>query len=232
MAKFSGERLEFSLKYKGIQSATSIMLSDVQDSVFSVDWKIDTKTVFNWLFKIHNSYLSESSLNQCRTLNSEKRINQKNIKQNLSVKYDWENLTAITNLDSSWQIPSQGCYDLLYMIYKLRSIETTGLDSTQFIVDIEGQIWNVQVSILGEEELENDLGISIAEKVELTFIPFGKTANRKWKTDLLNNRISKPNAKVLIWLGPSPERLPLVMHFGTDESSVEMTLQQFSINDK
>ena len=232
METFTGEHLEFSMKYKGIQSATSVMSSSVQDTVFNITWKINTKSVFTWLFKIHNIYTSQFSLKECRTLKSEKKINQKNIQQNLSIKYDWEKLTAFSNVDSTWEIPSLGCYDLLSMIYKLRTIEKQNLDSSHFVVDIESQIWNVKVNILGEKKLKNNLGISTVEKVELTFLPFGKTAKRKWKTDLLNNRISKPNSKIQIWFGPFPKRLPLVMKFGTDESSVEMTLQKLSTNNQ
>lgn len=230
MTSFANEKLEFSMKYKGIQSATCTMSVDVQDFVFNATWRINTKPVFNLLFKIRNTYQSEFSLNQCRILKSEKKIVQKNIHQNLSIKYDWENLAAISNVDSTWQIPSQGCYDLLSMIYKLRTIKSNELDSTRFIVDIESQIWNVHVSLLGNEKLENDLDISNVELVELTLLPYGTRVKRKWKTDLLNNRISRPNAKVQIWLGPFPQRLPLKMRFGPEDSGVEMNLNSYSKN--
>ncbi|HQG45351.1 MAG TPA: hypothetical protein PLG50_06810, partial [bacterium] len=65
-----------------------------------------------------------------------------------------------------------------------------------------------------------------ARQVVLRFSRRGGAAARAWKTDLLTNRIVRPEGLLTVYLGPPPANLPLLLQFGPSDQRVIMRLKR------
>lgn len=223
--QFDGERLEFSMKFKGVNSANSILQTNVADSLFHINWKVKTRSLFKWLFLVDNEYNSFLNVNDCSIFSSNKNIHQKNVAQEFTTQYNRDNSHAISNFTKEYNVPN-GCIDILTMLYFLRVLEKENIEQTSFIIDVESQVWNVSFKLV---QLEDKKENHNTDFIEATFLPFGEIKKREWKTDLLTNRIARPDGKMIIGLGPYPHRAPLLLMFGDSDSRVNMFLDKRSL---
>ena len=115
------------------------------------------------------------------------------------------------------------------MLYEIRRADLKVNNQVNFVLDIEGQLWTASGVVESGKSIDGSFSDLSARKIELHFKPFTKVIPRKWKTDLLTNRISKKGSKLLIYLGPKPESLPLLLRFGHDGSTVEMKLKERTV---
>ena len=130
-----------------------------------------------------------------------------------------------TDTGLSWQI-APGCLDLLTMLYRIRLHDFSPRDSLTLVVDVESQLWRVSAQRATVENIDGGFRDLPAERIEVDFTPYENLTPRAWKTDLLMNRIGRPGKMLIIWLGPPPQRLPVLMRFGGDDSPVEMKLER------
>ena len=220
--RFDGEQLEYSMKFKGVNSAKSNFQALVDDSLFTIHWDVETRSIFNWLFHIENKYRSAFNTENCELLSNHKLINQKNIFQDYSINYDWQNKLARSNFTKAWNVP-EGSVDILTMLYLIRLLEKEEIENTRFVIDVESQIWNASLKLL-QQDSEGTSAIPDVDCIEVTFHPIDNVKKREWKTDLLTNRIARPGGKLTICLSPPPQRGPLSLSFGPPDSRVEMKL--------
>jgi hypothetical protein len=224
--RFDGEILKYSMKFKGVNSANSILESDVENSRLHIKWSVKTRSLFKWLFFINNEYNSFINIRDCLLLSVNKSIDQKNITQEFKIQYDWDKKQAIPNFTAAWKIPN-GCVDILTMLYLIRTLDKDEIEQTHFLIDVESQIWNVSLEIIQPDKKTSSANPNF-DSIKALFLPFGEIKKRKWKTDLLTNRIARPEGQMIIVLGPFPQREPVLLIFGDSNSRVEMRLKKTS----
>jgi hypothetical protein len=236
LRSLTGEHLEYSLKYLGITAAKAQFYLNAGDSsspspTVEIAAQVETRPISDLLFHIHNRYSTLVNLASGLPVMAEKNIDQKNIRQNLSIEYDRRNLIARSSTASSWAITDQSL-DLFSMLYHVRFLKMTFGDSAHFVLDIEGQLWRAGGAMAEGEKIPGPFQEVPVRKLVLVFSPFGEIAPRKWKTDLLTNRISRNGGMLVVCLGPPPQSLPLYLQFGQGKSAVEMKLQKVHNNQR
>lgn len=222
LTAFDGEVLEYSLNFRGLNSARSVLSALSNDSTFDARWDVDTKSVYSLLFKVHNTYRSRFDLQEGRLIFFEKEIDQKNIVQQFRIDYLWPQNMAVGNFGHSWEVPV-GTVDILTMLYRLRLIGEFQPGDTLFAVDVESRLCRVKVDSVAVPPADGKFPVS--EFVRLKLEPAGVVKKRAWKTDLLTNRIARPGSALDIWFGPGPQRLPVRLCFRSRESALVMELE-------
>ena len=218
---FDREQLFFSMKFHGLPSATVTMQARVtEQGMVKISSDVNTKPLYNLLFHIHNHYETFIAQDSGLPIRSVKKIDQKNIRQQLEIVYDRDLALARTSWDSTWTITADA-YDLFSMLYKIRRSTKDTLNMT---VHIEGQLWRVSGVFEKAAPTKGKFGKLAARTITLSFRPYDIVHPRTWKTDLLTNRIARANSKLIITLGPPPDNLPILLRFGAGDSSVEMRL--------
>ena len=219
VSRFGNEHLEFSLYYKGINVAASSMWMSAKGDGAQISWSIKTRPLSTLLFKIDNRY-DVLIRGDGRLVQANKKIEQKNIQDEWQVVYDWTSLTARSNHAIDWPVHAD-CQNVLSMLYDLRRRRLTEGDSVEYILDVESQIWRA----IGRVEKENTAdGNSGVLEIVFTFRPALEIQQRRWKTDLLTNRLARRTSDLVIRLSPPPARLPLLLCFGSKDERVEMKL--------
>ncbi len=217
--RFENERLEFDLVYKGLKSVVSRMWLEENGGLLSIIWTVKTKALYGILFKIDNRYeivVDDSG----RLVQVNKSIDQKNIKQEWQIYYDWANLTTETNRGYGWPI-LPGCQNVLSMLYDVRCRSLADGDSLSYILDVESQIWRIEGRV---RTLYDAQGNFSADEIVFSFHPATPIQARRWKTDLLTNRLARQGSTLVIRLGEAPGRLPLLLRFSGKDDGVEMRL--------
>ena len=226
---FDGEILKFNMKFNGFSTANSIFHTELSDSLFlKLNWDIRSKTVYKLFFYVNNQYFTFVDIKSWLPVKQFKKINQKNITQSFETVFDRENLIAKTDNGLQWPI-KKNCLDLLSMLYHIRTRELAPGDSLCYILDIESHIWKITGIVHEGDKIEGSYQELKTLQIDFSFTPELPVIKRKWKTDLLTNRISRPNTKLTICLGPPPESLPVFLKFETTETSVEMLLDKYSL---
>lgn len=228
--QFENEHLVFSMKFKGLSTAKSQMSLQSKNGFVKISWTVHTRSIFNLLFHIDNRYESWIDSQSGALLETMKQIDQKNIQQRFHIRYDWENLQAQTDDSLRWPI-KENCIDLLTMLYQVRAMDWDSAAPADFLLDVESQLWRVRGAKTSREKIDGPFSQLPAQQIVLIFSPLEKVKKRAWKTDLLTNRIARPGGELLIWLGPPPQRLPLLIQFGAEGSIAQMKLQKV-ITDK
>lgn len=225
-APFINEYIEFELSYLGLNIARAHMnLTKMDDeNGINIVFHVDTRSIANLLFKVHNEYETIIDTAGLPIMTS-KQVNQKNIVQNITIRYDREQLLAYSNLDTTWSIPDS-CFDILSMIYSIRSGRTEHGQRLEYLLDIESQFWCVKGRVANAKPIHGPFEHLVARQITLTFYPFNKMKPRRWKTDLLTNRIARDDGKLVLFLGPPPQNLPLFVQFGEGGAKVEMKLRK------
>jgi len=218
---FQNERLKFDLFFKGVKSATSEMWLQANDSTTSIVWTVRSKPLVTLLFRIDNRY--EAILDKKGELMQvNKFVEQKNIRQQWIIDYDWSSMRARSSENFAWPI-LRGCRNLLFMLYELRTKSLSPGDTLSYILDVESQLWRATGAV---SPRRNDTGNIIGDEIIFHFSPALKIQRRAWKTDLLTNRLARRQSQLTIQLGPPPQRAPLLIRFGGKGGSVEMKLKQ------
>lgn len=211
-----GERLSYVMYYKGLPTSRAFLSLKNQNGRYIAELTVRTRPMFDSLFKINNFYRTVFDRNVLYRV--DKRIDQKNIRQELVIDYDQNALRAQADNGFSWPIQPH-CTQLLAMLYELRARNPQPGEKLSFLLDVESQLWRI------EAVTEQD-----GRKGERLFV-FGFSAAaplqpRPWRTDLLTNRIAGPQSRLLIRLGPPPQNLPLLISFGGPDGRVDMKLEQ------
>ena len=217
--RFQGETLEFSLHYKGMSAATSHMWIETNKESAKIIWTARTKSFAGLLFKIDNRYetLLYSSGQLCQV---SKVIRQKNIEDSWQMSYDWDALMVRTNQQYQWPILAD-CQNILSLLYDLRTRSFADGDSMAYVLDVESQLWRLEGSVRDAKVAGGNLGEQV---IVFSFQPALDIKKRRWKTDLLTNRLARRSSTLTVKLGPAPHRLPLWLQFGEKDERVEMRL--------
>ena len=222
---FVDEHLEFSMRYKGINAASSTMWLERSDSLLKITWRIKTKRLASLLFRVDNRYISWLDLDSGRLVQTEKSVDQKNIRQHWQVSYDWQERKAHATNGLNWMV-RPGCLDVLSMLYYLRGLGPDAEEVPNFLLDIESQLWHVSVDADPPQVLETFS--RPARRYAFDFHPAQNITRRDWKTDILTNRIAREGGRLQVWLSEDDERLPLLLKFGRGASALEMKLERVS----
>ncbi|MDZ7371732.1 MAG: DUF3108 domain-containing protein [candidate division KSB1 bacterium] len=211
-----GERLSYVMYYKGLPTARAFLSLKHQNGRYIAELSVRTRPMFDSLFKINNIY--RTVFDREGLYRVEKRIDQKNIRQELVIDYDQNALRAQTDNGISWPIQPH-CTQLLAILYELRTSNPQPGEKLSFLLDVESQLWRIEA--VTEQN---------SRKGERLFV-FGFTAAappqpRPWRTDLLTNRLAGLQSRLLIRLGPPPQNLPLLISFGGPDGRVDMKLEQ------
>lgn len=217
------ETLGFSLSFKGIGAAEAV-IRFVPGDPQRIEARIDTKRLTSLLFSIHNLYQTEIDPHTGLPLTVRKRIDQSNLEQTLEIHYDRTTRLAQGGSLGVWPFLADAM-DLFTMLFQLRQRSPAVGDSVAFALDIESQAWIASGLVLEGGELQGPDGKVSVRQVVLRFSRSGSTAARAWKTDLLTNRIARPEGMLTVCLGPPPANLPLLLQFGPAGQRVVMRLQ-------
>ena len=219
---------EFSMSYHGLPAARAEMsfLQKPIDGAQTVEITatVRTKSLFKMLFHINNFYITLVNTITGLPVTYRKKIEQKNISQQLFIEYDRDSLIARSSLEKSWPITAD-CLDLFSMIYRIRADNYSPGQRVEWSVDIEGQLWRVTGQVVTAEPVDGPFADLPVRYIELFFSMLNDVKPRLWKTDLLTNRIAKEGSTLKIYLGPLPQSYPLKLQFGEGTSSVEMKLE-------
>ena len=224
---FDGEILTFNMKFSGFSTATSKFYTELNDPrYFGINWDLRSKTIYKLLFNVNNHYFTLIDLNNRLPVKQYKKIEQKNINQSFETVFDREKSIAKTDNGLQWPI-TKNCMDLLSMLYHIRSIDLAPGDSLSYTLDIESHIWRISGLVREGDKIDGPFQELITRQIVFSFAPELPVLKRKWKTDLLTNRISRPDTRLTISLGPRPESLPIYLKFETSDTSVEMLLENY-----
>lgn len=218
-ADLQNERLNFEMVFKGLDAVNAEMWLEHNDSTTMLHWRLDTKPVVQFLFRVNNSYLVILDANG-RMIETRKTVNQKNIQQDWTIKYDFDAKRAFSNHDFDWPIVDN-CMNVLALLYDMRTRNIVNGDSLNYILDIESQIW--QVDGVVQSVMED--GNFIAHEIVYSFSPALDIFERAWKTDIVTNRMGRHNSTLTIRLGPAPDFKPLLVRFGNKKTEIEMRLR-------
>ncbi|MBN2413851.1 DUF3108 domain-containing protein [candidate division KSB1 bacterium] len=225
----NGETLKYNMKFNGMSTAQSILYAESEDPPFlEINWDLHSKTVYKLLFYVDNHYYAKVDMNIWLPVKLAKKVKQKNIKQSFETVYDRKRLIAQTDNGLQWPIKNN-CMDLFSMLYHLRTRELAPGDSLIYILDIESHVWKLTGKVREGEKVKGPFQDLNIRQVDFSFTPELPVKDRTWKTDLFTNRISQPDTKLTVCLGPPPEKLPVFLKFETKKTSVEMLLDEYSL---
>ncbi len=222
---FDHERLTYSLSL-GSLGAAEAEFNFARGACDSIHVRIDTKPWTSLLFKIHNHYQTILDPGNGLPCQVQKEINQRNIQQILSMRFDHGQHLAITGDGASWPL-GEDALDLFSLLYHIRASLTDSSIRVQYPVHIESHSFQTQGEVKTGGMLSTPVGDMPVKIIELLFIPAQDNRPRTWKTDLLTNRIARPGGKLCIYLGPGPRHLPLQLVFGNEGQQVTMKLKSF-----
>ncbi|MBN1350473.1 DUF3108 domain-containing protein [candidate division KSB1 bacterium] len=226
---YIGEYSEYDLSYFGIPaSKICFHLADTLhlDSTAAFKLNVTTQTTGVWsgLFRLDNIYESTIDLNTDLPIAYYKRINQKNIQQEWTLRFDQMNHVASIDAEKSWSIPPN-CHNFFSMIYAIRRSNFAITDTLQFHLDVESLIWEVRMVKRGIESIDVPAGNFEAVKFEVDFIPLKKGSKRAWKTDLLTNRLARENSSGAMWFSNDEYKTLLKIHYKQSINSLKVQLR-------
>lgn len=217
LADFLGERLGYTMIYKGLPSARAELWLEGSGDGFDITLTARTRLLFEALFKIDNRYTVTLSADG-KIKSVAKHVVQKNIRQDMTIHYDWQQLHATANPDHEWpMVPN--CSHLLTMLYDVRLQNPQPGESLSYILDVESQLWQIDGIITQTPENPAE------RQIIFSFTPAQPVNRRTWKTDLLTHRLAHTDSQLIIRLGPPPQNVPRLISFGGKENRVEMKLE-------
>lgn len=226
---FLNERLNYRLKYMNMKSGVmnfQILERTSIDSleVYHLQVHAKTRGVFSSLFKVDNTYQSYFSTKTFLPRCVKKQIRQKNIENSIQILYNQDTHIASINDSTSWEIP-QATYGFFSMFYLLRNHDFIQNDTLTFYLDSENQPSKVIAYLVKKEKISIKTGTYNALKLRLSFIPLSEK-RRIWKTDLLTNRLAKPNSVMTMWISGDRAHIPLKVQFHQKPFDIKMVLDR------
>jgi hypothetical protein len=216
LAAFLGEKLSYTMIYKGLPSARAELRLQRNGDGFDITLTARTRPLFNALFKIDNWYTVTLSADG-KMMSVAKHVVQKNIRQDMTIFYDWRQLRAAANPDYEWPI-LPNCAHLLSMLYNVRLKNVQPGELLSYILDVESQLWQINGVVTQAPENPGE------RQIIFRFTPVLPIHRRAWRTDLLTNRLAHMDSQLIIRLGPPPQNVPRLISFGGKENRVEMKL--------
>ncbi|MDZ7315858.1 MAG: DUF3108 domain-containing protein [candidate division KSB1 bacterium] len=210
------ERLSYVMYYKGLPTARALISLKQQNGRYIAELTVRTRPMFDSLFKINNIY--RTVFDREGLYRVDKRIDQKNIRQDLVIDYDRTALRAQADNGISWPIQPQ-CTQLLAMLYELRGRNPQAGEKLSFLLDVESQLWRIEA--VTEQSSRKGERLFVFD-----FTAAAPPQPRPWRTDLLTNRLAGPQSRLLIRLGPPPQNLPILISFGGPDGRVDMKLER------
>jgi len=220
------ENLLYRLVYNGISGADAeLNIGAVVDNTLTLHWSVATGPIFSFLFPVDNEYITLLDHNQNILVASRKSIDQRNVKGDLAITYDFQKKLAVTDNGECWQIP-QETTNIMGMLYDVRSRQLEPGDSLHYTIDIETQLWHLGGTVSCDSMFEHEQITQPARLIHFTFAPVDTILPRPWKTDLFTNNISGEGAELKIVMGPHPQNIPLFIQFLNGKKRVEMYLKE------
>lgn len=216
------EVLEYQLQINPLISAKAIIRNEYGlpgSTDLCVRADVTTRGLAQRIFPIDNRYQTWIDTTTFLPVRSDKQIEQKNIHQHLIIEYDHRRACATTGQGDSWSI-IPGCQTLFSLLPHLRRLTIHPQDSLTVWLEIESHLWRLHGQASPVEESETGTQIRLL----FDFEPAAPIRPRPWKTDLLHNRISRDDTRLIVWLETQGNRLPLRLLFSNDRFMVDMRL--------
>ena len=229
---FNQEELFYKLKYKKWISANAHFYTTMQKPILdkvNLEILVSTAPLADLLFHINNRYNLTVIKKTWLPLVYSKTIDQKNIQQSFSIKYDHQNNHATTTMKESWTIPDH-CFNIFSFFYYLRTLNSNPGDSIKVKMDIESQIWTLIGEATEIKTIDTPWGKKNILEYNFIFTPFSEIKPRKWKTDLFTNRVAAPGSFLKIQIGESATKLPYLIEFGHIKNRIQMILTNRKTN--
>lgn len=218
------ECLSYRLVYNGISGADAEICTGHINKTVHLHWSVITGPVFSFLFPVENEYDAYFENRTGQLIANHKNIKQRNIRQQLTIEYDFEKNLAITNEGAQWSI-LQNTTNLMGMLYDLRKRNPQPGDSLFYILDVETQLWQLVGTVFADTKSLQQQSIA-NRQIQFCFIPLDSIQPRPWKTDLFTNNIAGYRAELQIILGPNPQNKPFYIRFSNGKKRVEMYLKE------
>jgi hypothetical protein len=223
LAQSLTKKLNYKIKFNGIHSAsaqTEISSPFMGNTnVIRITWNMKSKSIFRMLFHVNNSYTSILDVLSKKVLETQKQIDQKNIKHLFNIAYNWNKNKAEANNGVIWAVPPQ-TLDIFSLIYLLQITDLPVGTGCHFTIDFESWLFDVSGKVI-EPLSDKQKGQRL---IVLNFNAIDPLKPRTWKTDLLTNRLGKPGTVLSVSYTPQPDSVPLLIKFTKDNSTVEMQL--------
>ena len=208
-----GEKLLYTMTYKGLPSARAELRMERNGDGFAVTLIARTRTVFDPLFKIDNRYTASIDADG-RLVTVTKKVDQKNIRDDMVIRYAPHLEHAEAEDGRGWRI-MPNCTNLLVMLYDLRRKNPQPGDSLSYILDVESQLWKIDGAVT---QIDGE------RQIVFGFTPAQSINSRSWRTDLLTHRLARRDSQLIVRLGPPPANVPRRIAFGSQDNRVEMKL--------
>ncbi len=221
--RFDREALTFSLSFRGVAAARARMRCEtLPEHLWRIQVDTDTKFWADLVFPVSNRYITLIDQPSGRVVQIDKKIKQKNLKQEMAVFYDYSAGRAHASHGFDWEIGDE-LQTLFSLLYQLRGMDPAPTDSLGCLLEIESQLWVVTGKVEIGEPVEGSFSDQPVRRIVLDFVPQSPLKPRDWKTDLLTNRFGR-QGQLILKMGPAPENLPLWMQIGGGTNPVSMKL--------
>lgn len=157
-----------------------------------------TTPVFSSVFKVDNSYETIYDPQTCAALFSRKIIDQPNVTQDLSARYEDE----IVSYSNGFQrtVPT-GTHSFFSFLMHLTQLSVPEITDTEFVVDLEGLLYQTAQQYAGAQWLRIGKQKVLTDEIVITFAPLDvQTGTAVEITDVFHWRISADNAKRRVWI--------------------------------
>lgn len=163
-----------------------------------VDYYTRTRPFFNPLFQVNNIYKTVYHPETFQVVLSENKIEQSNLSQNISAEYS-DNIVKYSNDSIRSILP--GAHNIFSLLMHLRMMDREQLDREKIFVELEGNLYEAQLSYSGDEIVTVDEGGILADKIEISLflLTTGRPAVTE-KTDIFHQNIGSPDSRKFIWI--------------------------------
>jgi len=200
---FAKETYKFELDFLFITCVEIVMeISDTTDvrgqQLKRLDYYTRTRPLFNPFFQVNNIYKTVYHPETFQVVFTENKIEQSNLFQNISAEYS-DNIVKYSNGSTRSLLP--GAHNIFSLLMHLRMMDREQLDREKIFVEMEGNLYEAQLSYGGEEIVAVDKNGVFADKIEISLflLTTGRPAVTE-KTDIFHQSIGSPDSRKFIWI--------------------------------
>ncbi|MFP4064228.1 MAG: DUF3108 domain-containing protein [Bacteroidales bacterium] len=213
-----GERFEFRVLYNShitgnVKAGNAVL--EVREQPARIDGRelmhfvgtVETIGVFNWFFRVENSYESYFDPETSKSLRFIEQVREGGYRRNYNVTFDYDNLkarsvrNASVTIRQTTEIPGQ-LQDLLSAFYYTRSFDLDSLEAGDAIgVDLfmHDTVYVSRVMYEGREQITTSMG---------TFNTL------KFKPEVLEGPVFSQPYPMTIWISDDKNRIPIRIESG------------------
>lgn len=179
-----------------------------------------TTPFYSLLYRVNNRYDSFFTWPQGHTLRYERHIQETGWTLRRVVTY--QEGYAVYDGQRRVLVPAE-TRDLFSALYALRGQPLENNRVSDSSLDLDGQTWMMRAVVLGREQVQTDMGLRRAVKVQIRFLSSDRVQGNKRESDVLTNNLVREKTKVIIWLSDDERKTPLKAQFRLAPFSIKAT---------